>query len=331
MKNARIGIDKSGSFRVYMAVTNAMTDEAAKIHGASPLATAALGRVLTGAGLMGLMLKGEKDKLTIRFKGDGLAGEVLATAAASGRVKGYISNPDVDLPLRGNGKMDVGGAVGIGTLTVIKDLGLKEPYVGQIDLVSGEIAEDLTAYFFISEQQSSMVALGVKINPDLTIAGAGGMIVQMLPDAKPGAADALECLIDQIPPLTDIIEAALLETNGDEEAACDVFLREVFQSLPKEYAVSALEERELGWLCDCSTERLEQVLLSLGKEELTQIAEEDQQAEVVCQFCTKQYRFDKAHLEMLVRVLNKSEEIFEARRLRQEAQDRENEQTQPKE
>jgi len=154
MNKALIGIDRSGSFRVYLAITTDMAEDARKIHNTSPTATSALGRVLTGAGLMGLMLKNDKDKLTVQFKGDGPAGEILATASGSGNVKGYISNPDVELPLLADGRPDVGGAVGIGVVTVIKDQGLKEPYVGRIDLVSGEIAEDLTAYFFISEQQN---------------------------------------------------------------------------------------------------------------------------------------------------------------------------------
>ncbi len=315
MKNALIGIDKSGSFRVYLAITNEMITEASMIHQSTALATATLGRVLTGAGLMGLMMKNTTDKLTIRFKGDGLAGEVLATADAAGKVKGYISNPDVDLPLRKNGKMDVGGAIGIGTLTVIKDMGLKEPYVGQIDLVSGEIAEDLTTYFFISEQQPSLVALGVKVAKDLTVAAAGGIIIQMMPEADPEAAPAIEAQFDKIPALTDLIEEALAEAGpGAYEKACVILLEKIFAGIPEQFAVSTLETRDLDWLCNCSTERLEQVLLSLGKEELEQITHQDQQAEIVCQFCTKSYHFDKEHLEMLLRVLDKSEQIFEKRR-----------------
>ncbi|MDD2484502.1 MAG: Hsp33 family molecular chaperone HslO [Eubacteriales bacterium] len=314
MKNALIAMDKSGSFRVYLAITNEMTKEAALIHQTSALATAALGRTLAGAGLMALMLKNSSDKLTIRFKGDGLAGEILATAAQTGKVKGYISNPDVDLPLRGNGKMDVGGAVGIGTLTVIKDLGLKEPTVGQIDLVSGEIAEDLTTYFFLSEQQSTLVALGVKVEKNLDVAAAGGIIIQMLPDADPEAAPAIEAQFDKIPALTEMIEEALAEVGSqDYEKACKILLEKIFSTMPEQFQVAALETRDLDWLCDCSTERLEKVILSLGKEELEQMAHEDQQAEIVCQFCTKVYHFDKEHLEMLLRVLNKSEEFFEKR------------------
>ena len=181
MNKAIIAMDKSGSFRVYLAITTSMVEDARKIHDTTPLGTAAMGRVLTAAGIMGLMMKNQKDKLTVQFKGDGPAREILATANGFGQVKGYISNPDVDLPLKSNGKLDVGNALGIGHVTVIKDMGLKEPYVGRIELVNGEIAEDLTAYFFVSEQQSSSVALGVRVDTDLSVAAAGGMIIQMLP------------------------------------------------------------------------------------------------------------------------------------------------------
>ncbi len=192
MSKAIIAIDKSRSFRVYCTVTTDLVQQAADIHRTTPLASAGLGRVLTAAGLMGIMMKDPGDKLTIYFKGDGPAKQILATAYGTGSVKGYIANPDVDLPLTDKGKLDVGGSLGVGELTVIKDLGLKEPYVGTIALVSGEIADDLTAYFFISEQQNSSVALGVKVERDLSIGAAGGMIIQMLPDAEEGAVDALE-------------------------------------------------------------------------------------------------------------------------------------------
>jgi len=220
MNKALIAIDKSRSFRVYLAISTKMVEDARKLHQTSPLATAALGRVLTGAGLMGLQLKNDRDKLTIQFKGDGPAGEILVTANGGGSVKGYISNPEVDLPLKENGKLDVGGAIGIGRLTVIKDLGLKEPYVGKIDLVSGEVGEDLTAYFFLSEQQSSSVALGVKINTDYTTSAAGGMIIQMLPDAKPESVEALEQLLDEMTPISSLIEEAVKQSAGKTGQAC---------------------------------------------------------------------------------------------------------------
>ena len=198
MSKAMIAVDKSGSYRVYVTVTTDLVQEAVSIHDTTPVASAALGRVLTAAGLMGIMLKSDEDKLTVNFKGNGQARQILATAHGDGTVKGYIANPYVDLPLKENGKLDVGGALGEGELTVIKDLGLKEPYMGTIALVSGEIADDLTAYFYISEQQNSSVALGVKVERDLSIGAAGGMIIQMLPGAEEAAVDALEEMIGKM-------------------------------------------------------------------------------------------------------------------------------------
>lgn len=301
MNKALIAIDKSRSFRVYLAITTTMAEDARKAHETSPLATAALGRVLTGAGLMGLQLKNKKDKLTVQFKGDGPAGEILVTANGDGRVKGYISNPDVDLPLKENGKLDVGGAVGTGTLTVIKDLGLREPYVGKIDLVSGEIGEDLTAYFFLSEQQSSSVALGVRINTDYTVLSSGGMIIQMLPDAKQEAVDALETMLADMMPISSLVEEAVRQSAGKtEEAVIDSLLERIFRSMPEEFSVERLEYRDIGWECDCSVERLEQVVISIGSKDLKDIIDEDEKAELICQFCGTKYQFDREHLEKLL-------------------------------
>jgi molecular chaperone Hsp33 len=302
MNKAIIAIDKSRSFRVYLAISTTMVEDARKVHKTSTLATAALGRALTGAVLMGLQLKNKSDKLTVQFKGDGPAGEILVTANGDGIVKGYISNPDVDLPLKSNGKLDVGGAVGIGTLTVIKDLGLREPYVGRIDLVSGEIGDDLTAYFFLSEQQSTSVALGVRVNTDYTTLSAGGMIIQMLPDADPESVAALEKLLDDMTPISTLIEEVVNQSAGKtEEAIMDCLLDRVFNPLPDEFAVERLEYREIGWNCDCSIERLEQVVISIGSKDLKQIIEEDKKAELVCQFCETKYQFDKDHLEKLLK------------------------------
>ncbi|HML37388.1 MAG TPA: Hsp33 family molecular chaperone HslO [Bacillota bacterium] len=301
MNKALIAIDKSHSFRVYLAISTSMVEDARKIHGTTPLATAAMGRVLTAAGLMGLQLKNERDKLTIQFKGDGPAGEILVTATGGGIVKGYISNPDVELPLKENGKLDVGGAVGAGTLTVIKDLGLREPYVGRVDLVSGEIGEDLTAYFFLSEQQSSSVALGVRINADYTTLAAGGMIIQMLPDAKPESVEALENLLGEMTPISTLVEEVTAQSAGKtEEAVVDSLLARIFQPLPEELAIESLEHRDVRWECDCSMARLEQVVISIGSKDLSEIIEEDGKAELVCQFCGEKYQFDKDHLERLL-------------------------------
>ncbi len=301
MGKALIGIDKSKSFRVYLAMTTELVEEARKIHDTTPLATAGLGRVLTGAGLMGLLLKGEKEKLTLHFKGDGPAKQILATALGDGRVKGYIANPEVELPLTEAGKLNVGGSLGIGELTVIKDIGLKEPYVGKIAFVTGEIADDLTAYFYISEQQNSSVALGVKVGRDGKVLASGGMIIQMLPDFQPESVDALEKLLDGMKPLSTLIEEVLLKALGKTETQLlEDLLANIFEDMPEEYKVEKIGDRELIWECDCSRERLEQVLMTIGKEDLEQIINEDGQAEMVCQFCKKKYHFDKAELEKIL-------------------------------
>ena len=253
-------------------------------------------------------------------------------------MKGYISNPYVDLPLNDQGKLDVGGSLGVGDLTVIKDLGLKEPYTGTIALVDGEIADDLTAYFYISEQQNSSVALGVKVERDLSIGAAGGMIIQMLPDAQEGAVDALEKMIGAMPPLTTLIsglsgssdpeidrtaEAASADDSGQpagetlqaddsgqpagETLQADAkkreaserlaaLLQEIFKDVPEEYQPEILAEREIRWECDCSRERIESALLTIGRRDLTEIIEEDGEAELQCQFCCKKYHFNKDEL-----------------------------------
>lgn len=325
MNKALIAIDRSKSFRVYLTISTDLVQEAAKIHDTTPLASAGLGRVLTAAGLMGIMLKDDDNKLTLHFKGDGPARQILATAYGDGRVKGYISNPYVDLPLNDQGKLDVGGSLGVGDLTVIKDLGLKEPYTGTIALVDGEIADDLTAYFYISEQQNSSVALGVKVERDLSIGAAGGMIIQMLPDAQEGAVDALEKMIGAMPPLTTLIsglsgafdpeidrlaEAASADDSGqpagetlqadaeNQEASerLAALLQEIFKDVPEEYQPEILAEREIRWECDCSRERIESALLTIGCRDLTEIIEEDGEAELQCQFCCKKYHFNKDEL-----------------------------------
>ena len=297
MANALIGIDKSGSFRVYMTISTEMVETARRIHETTPLATAGLGRVLTGAGLMGLLLKSDDEKLTVQFKGDGPAKQILATANGAGKVKGYIANPNVELPLTEKGKLDVGGSLGIGELTVIKDIGLKEPYVGKIALVTGEIAEDLTAYYYISEQQNSSIALGVKIDRDYSVLAAGGMIIQLLPEAAEGAVDALEEMLGKLPPMTSLVEEEQLRSAGkSEDGMLEGLMHSIFDRLPEDYQVEKLESRNISWECDCSMERLENVLMTIGKKDLKEIIDEDGQAELVCQFCRKKYFFDKEHL-----------------------------------
>lgn len=301
MSKAYTGIDKSGSFRVYLAVTTDMAETARRIHDTTPVATAGLGRVLTGAGLMGLMLKNDSDKLTVIFKGDGPAKQILATASADGKVKGYIANPYVELPLNKAGKLDVGGSLGVGELTVIKDMGLKEPYVGTIALVDGEIADDLTAYYYISEQQNTAISLGVKVDTDGSVMAAGGMIIQMLPDGDEGAVDALEAMLADLKPISALVEEGTKTAAGKgEEEILRIITEQIFGSMPKEYSVEALEYRDLRWECDCSEKRLEKVLMTIGEKDLSQIIEEDGQAELVCQFCRKKYLFDKEHLQRIL-------------------------------
>ena len=297
MSKAMIAVDKSGSYRVYVTVTTDLVQEAVSIHDTTPVASAALGRVLTAAGLMGIMLKSDEDKLTVNFKGNGQARQILATAHGDGTVKGYIANPYVDLPLKENGKLDVGGALGEGELTVIKDLGLKEPYMGTIALVSGEIADDLTAYFYISEQQNSSVALGVKVERDLSIGAAGGMIIQMLPGAEEAAVDALEEMIGKMEPFTTSISRVMEETPGRSQSGIvRRLMEEIFADMPEKYRLQALEEREIRWECDCSRERMARALATIGKEDMREIIEEDGKAELQCHFCLKKYDFSRQEL-----------------------------------
>ena len=292
--NTLIAVDSSGSYRVYLSITTDMVEEAMQIHKCTPTAAAALGRTLTCAGMMGLMLKAFSDRLTVQIKGNGPAEQILATADALGRVKGYIANPAASLPPRKDGHLDVGGIVGRGSLTIIKDLGLKEPYVGTIPLVSGEIARDFTQYFAVSEQQPSSVALGVRFTSDMAhVAYAGGLIIQVLPDAREEAISALEEMLFTMDDLTLLI--------GDAEGDLYRLLHLIFGGLSEEFQPKVLEERQIGWLCDCSKERMEKALISIGRKDLAQIIDEDKGAELTCQFCRKTYRFTEDELIALLK------------------------------
>ena len=251
-------------------------------HHPSAVVSAALGRLLTGAVLMAATLKSEEDSLTLRVKADGPAGLLLAVADGKGNVKGYVENPIVELPLREDGKLDVGGAVGHnGTLTVIKDIGLKEPYIGQIPLVSGEIAEDLTSYYATSEQTPSVCALGVLVNPDLTIKKAGGYLLQLLPGATDQEIDQLEQNIGKMKSVT-----AILDAGGTPQQIIDQVLEGFNPNL--------LDETPVQYYCDCSRERVERAYISLGQEELRKIAAEQETVELKCQFCNRSYTFNTA-------------------------------------
>lgn len=293
-------MDKSGSFRVYMAVTTEMVEKAHELHGTSPLATHLLGRALTGTGLMGLMLREPGFKVTLQFKGDGPAQQVLCTAGSDGSVKGFIANPLVDLPAKEDGSPDVGGALGIGVLTCIRDAGMKEPYVGKIDFVTGEIADDMTAYFWISEQQQTSVSLGVKLDENAEVKAAGGMIIQMLPDATEECISALEKWLPEMPKISELADKVSQDADGRSmESIMEEYLRAAFLGMPEEFQIMPLDTLDIGWKCDCSEERLEQVVKSLGAKEISDMIEQDGQAELTCQFCGKSYHFDKEHLERL--------------------------------
>ncbi|MDD4200583.1 MAG: Hsp33 family molecular chaperone HslO [Eubacteriales bacterium] len=315
MGKVLIAMDKSRSFRVYLTITTDLVAEAAKIHDTTPLGSAGLGRVLTAAGLMGIMMKNATDKLTVIFKGDGPAKQILATGYGTGKVKGYIANPYVDMPLTEAGKLDVGGSLGTGGLTVIKDIGLKEPYMGTISLVSGEIAEDLTTYFFISEQQNSSVALGVKVETDYSIGAAGGMIIQMLPqdggesanageEVREGAIEALEKLIADMPTMTALIDEVTSNNKAASESGLVLLLLEkIFEGIDEAYKPEVLAERDIKWECDCNRERIEKALMTIGRRDLEEIIEEDGEAELECQFCLNKYQFNKEELEGILELI----------------------------
>lgn len=277
-------IDEEKTFRVFIATTTNLVEDARKSHNTSPTATAALGRTMTAAGIMGAMLKNEEDSVSIQIKGNGPIGTVLAVGKRNGNVKGYVDVPYVDLKLKENGKLNVGGAVGKeGKIVVIKDLGLKEPYIGQSNLVTGEIAEDLTHYFAYSEQQPSAVSLGVLIDKDLSVKASGGFIIQMLPYAPDEIVTKLENAIGNSEPISSLIDKGL----SPEDILSHIF---------KDFKMDIIEKRDLRFKCDCSRERVESILINLGKKELKNMIDEDEKAEVVCHFCNTKYQFNKEEL-----------------------------------
>ena len=274
-----------GQARAFLIDSTRTVEEARRVHNLSRVATAALGRLLTGASVMGHMLKDERDSLTMTIKGGGELGTLMAVAHADGTVKGYVQNPDVELPLRADGKLDVGTAVGKkGQLTVIKDMGLKEPYVGMVNLQSGEIGEDLAMYFTASEQTPSLVSVGVLTNN--TVIAAGGLIIQIMP----GCTDIAIKSIEMSAPMFMNISQTIHEFG----------LHGAYQQL-----LSHLEPEILGvarpkYLCDCSRERFERGLISLGAEELTTLINEDHGAELSCHFCNRTFRFTEGQLRNLL-------------------------------
>lgn len=279
------GIDKGANFRFFGANSRNLVNEACQKHQTTPVASAALGRTLTATVIMGNMLKRDEDRISIIIKGDGPIGGIITEANGKGEVKGYVYHPQIESHLNYLGKLDVGGAVGNANMTVVKDLGLKEPYSGQVPMLTGEIAEDLTYYFAVSEQTNSVVILGVLVDVDYSIKQAGGIIIQVLPDAKEEAIDALEERLKDFGNLTD-----RLEKGQSIEYVIETLLGEV------EY----MSETPISFQCDCSKERMERALISVGKKDLQEIADEDEQAEIVCPFCSGKYVFSKEELEDII-------------------------------
>ena len=255
-----------------------IVNKAVELHQTSAVVSAALGRLLTAASMMGNMLKGERDSITLRVDGDGPIGAVVAVADSKGNVKGYAVNNVVEIPLNARGKLDVGGAVGQGNLYVLKDLGMKEPYNGVIPLVSGEIAEDITAYYAESEQIPTVCALGVLVNPDLSIKAAGGYIIQLLPTADDTVISKVENSIAGVKPVTTLMSEGMS-------------IEDIVRDALSEFDVEVLDETEAEYRCDCSRERTERVLKAIGKEELEKLADEQEITEVSCHFCGKKYKF----------------------------------------
>ena len=268
--------------------STAIVETARQYNQSSKVCTAALGRLLTASSMMGKMLKGEDDSVTLRINGKGPAGSVIAVADASGNCRGYIMDPHVELPLNGKGKLDVGGAVGTdGYLSVVKDLGYKEPVVGQVPIVSGEIAEDITSYFAASEQVPTVCALGVLVNQDLSVAAAGGFIIQLLPTADDTVIDRVEKGLQGLPAVTTML------AQGSTPL-------EIIQKALPDFEVETLGDYDCAYRCNCSRERVERALISAGAEALEEMAQ-DEVTEVKCNFCPAVYRFSPTEIKEILK------------------------------
>ncbi len=276
-----------GQVRAFAATTRNTVEQARKAHNTSPVATAALGRLLTGGAMMGAMMKGEKDLLTIKIEGDGPIKGLMVTADSQGRVKGYAFHPQVMLPPNAKGKLDVGCALGVGVLSVIKDLGMKEPYVGQTILVSGEVAEDLTYYFATSEQTPSSVALGVLMNRENTVRQAGGFILQMMPQASEEVVSGLEQKLKEVRSVSRLL---------DEGKVPEMIL----ESVLGDWGLEVQSRMPVEFYCNCSRERIEKALASVGRQELQSMVDDGETIQVNCHFCNQNYAFTVEELRGLL-------------------------------
>ncbi len=271
----------------FFAATTRETVETARIaHDTAPVVTAALGRTLTAAAMMGAMSKGEEDLTTLQIRGDGPIRGITVTTDGKSRVKGYAHETQVHLPPNAKGKLDVGGGIGNGTLSVIKDLGLKDPYIGQTNLISGEIAEDLTYYFAVSEQVPSSVALGVLVDKDCSVRQAGGFILQVMPFASDETIDRLEQALAGLPSVTTLLEEGLTP-------------EQIMELIFAGKDVEVLERRPVSFYCNCDKARVEKAIVSLGKKEIQDIIDDNEPIEVNCHFCNKSYTFSIDELKAL--------------------------------
>lgn len=273
--------------RAFAATTRGLVEEMRKIHDTSPVVTAALGRLLTGGAMMGSMLKGDNDVLTIQIKGNGPLRGMTVTADAKGNVKGNVNEPQVILPANAMGKLDVGGAVGDGTLSVIKDMGLKEPYIGQTKLQTGEIAEDLTYYFATSEQVPSSVGLGVLMEKDNTVKQAGGFIIQLMPFADEEVIGALENSLKSFRTVTTVL---------DEGKSPEQMLAMLLGNL----GLQVMDTMETSYTCNCSKDRVRRAIISIGKKDIEEMIDEGKDVEVNCHFCNRRYVFSVEELGIML-------------------------------
>lgn len=272
--------------RAFAATTRELTEIARNAHGTTPVATAALGRLLTAGAMMGAMMKGENDILTVQMKGDGPINGVTVTADSKANVKGYVGNPNVDIPLNYAGKLDVGAAIGYGTLTVIKDMGLKEPYSSQVPLGTSEVAEDLTYYFATSEQVPSAVALGVLIDTDCSVKQSGGFIIQLMPFADESVISMLEEKIANVTSVTNMLEQGMSPED-------------ILNAVLGEAGVEINDRIPTQFYCNCSKERVKKALISVGKKEIDSMINDGKEIEVNCHFCSKRYNFSIEELKKL--------------------------------
>ena len=280
-------IAAGGQVRAFAADTRETVEYARAAHNTSPVVTAGLGRLLTAGSMMGSMMKGERDVLTLKAEGSGPVGHYLVTADSHGNVKGYAAHPDVILPANAAGKLDVAGSLGVGLLTVIKDLGLKEPYTGTCELITGEIADDITYYFATSEQTPSSVGLGVLMTKENTVNVAGGFIIQIMPDATEETISAVEEKITSITSVTGMLEKGMTPED-------------ILQYILGDLELEILDKTEVAFVCDCSKEKVSKALAAINKEDLQGIIDDGEDIEIKCHFCNKTYGFSVEEMEKML-------------------------------